>query len=386
MSGNVFLKRGVTYAPTEGNFSISPVLDDGIYQIQQDPMTGALFLVRIAEEFHFGFKLYGIDEKLVKHILDTYNKQPSKRNLGVLLNGAKGTGKTVTAKILANRLGLPVILCDRPYTGLANFLAGIAHDCVFFFDEFEKNFRLKCDDNEDCAGEDLLSIMDGVYNTDHCHVFLLTTNKLKVNDNLLSRPSRIRYLKSFGEVIDRKILEEFVDDNLLYKEFKEEIMEFIDSLTMSTIDIVKSIVEEVNIHKCPISEFKQFFNVKEATYHYHCRSWLFHKEDTDSIKTKEEFIKVSTAPYGSTKVDWRPSYDTISLKKNIKHLKVGDFISPKHKIEEIDLAKNYLLCKDTKNSGYWKHYYIENIDAAPSLYADSVDYAYSNDRYDDFWD
>ena len=386
MSGNVFLKRGVTYAPTEGNFSISPVLDDGIYQIQQDPMTGALFLVRIAEEFHFGFKLYGIDEKLVKHVLDTYNKQPSKKNLGVLLNGAKGTGKTVTAKVLANRLGLPIILCDRPYPGLANFLASIAHDCVFFFDEFEKNFRLKCDDNEDCAGEDLLSIMDGVYNSDHCHIFLLTTNKLRVNDNLLSRPSRIRYLKSFGEVIDRKILEEFVDDNLLYKEFKEEIMEFIDSLTMSTIDIVKSIVEEVNIHKCPISEFKQFFNVKEATYHYHCRSWLFHKEDTDSIKTKEEFIKVSTAPYGSTKVDWRPSYDTISLKKNIKHLKVGDFISPKHKIEEIDLAKNYLLCKDTKNSGYWKHYYIENIDAAPSLYADSVDYAYSNDRYDDFWD
>lgn len=385
MSGNVFLKRGCTYAPTEGNFSVSPVLDDGIYHIQQDPMTGALFLVRIAEEFHFGFKLYGIDEKLVKHVLDTYNKQPSKRNLGVLLNGAKGTGKTVTAKILANRLGLPVILCDRPYPGLANFLAGIAHDCVFFFDEFEKNFRLKCDDNEDCAGEDLLSIMDGVYNTDHCHVFLLTTNKLKVNDNLLSRPSRIRYLKSFGEVIDRKILEEFVDDNLLYKEFKEEIMEFVDSLTMSTIDIVKSIVEEVNIHKCPISEFKQFFNVKEATYNYYCRSWHFHEEDTDSIKTKEEFIKASTAPYGSTKVDWRPSYNTISLKKNIKHLKVGDFITPTYKIEEIDLAKNYLLCKDTKNRGYWKHYYIENIDAAPSLYADSVDYAYSNDSDDDFW-
>ena len=65
MSGNVFLKRGCTYAPTEGNFSVSPVLDDGIYQIQQDLMTGALFLVRIAEEFHFGFKLYGIDEKLI---------------------------------------------------------------------------------------------------------------------------------------------------------------------------------------------------------------------------------------------------------------------------------------------------------------------------------
>ena len=384
MSGNVFLKRGSTYSLTEGSFSVSPVLDDGIYQIHQNPMTGELFLVRIAEEFHFGFKLYGIDEKLVKHVLDTYNKQPSKRNLGVLLNGAKGTGKTVTAKILANRLGLPVILCDRPYPGLANFLAGIAHDCVFFFDEFEKNFRLKCDDNEDCAGEDLLSIMDGVYNTDHCHVFLLTTNKLKVNDNLLSRPSRIRYLKSFGEVIDRKILEEFVDDNLLYKEFRDEIMEFVDSLTMSTIDIVKSIVDEVNIHKCSVSEFKQFFNVKEATYRYHCRTWCFCKGDTEA-KTKKEFIKAATAPYGSTKVDWRPSYDTFSLKKNVKHLKIGDFITPRYKIGEIDLAKKYLLCEDTQNNGYWTHIYVENIDEAPSLYDGRADYAYSDDDGYDCW-
>ena len=53
--------------------------------------------------------------------------------------------------------------------------------------------------------------------------------------------------------------------------------------------------------------------------------------------------------------------------------------------EKIDLAKNYLLCKDANNRGQWKHYYIENIDAAPSLYADRVDYAYSNDSDDDFW-
>ena len=109
--GQVFLKRGAIYSQTEGNFQVSPMLDDGIYQIQQNPLNGELFLVRIADEFHFGFKLYGIDETLVKHVLDTYNKQPVKKNLGVLLNGAKGTGKTVTAKVMANKRGLPGILC-----------------------------------------------------------------------------------------------------------------------------------------------------------------------------------------------------------------------------------------------------------------------------------
>ena len=62
MGQQVFLKRGAVYSQTEGNFQVSPMLDDGIYQIQQNPMNGELFLVRIADEFHFGFKLYGIDE------------------------------------------------------------------------------------------------------------------------------------------------------------------------------------------------------------------------------------------------------------------------------------------------------------------------------------
>ena len=381
--GQIFLKRGAIYSQTEGNFQVSPMLDDGIYQIQQNPMNGELFLVRIADEFHFGFKLYGIDETLVKHVLDTYNKQPVKKNLGVLLNGAKGTGKTVTAKVMANKLGLPVILCENPYPGLSRFLAGIDHDCIFFFDEFEKNFRMTCGDGEDCAGEDLLSIMDGVYNADHCHIFLLTTNKLRVNDNLISRPSRIRYLKSFGDVIDRKILEEFVDDNLIYKEFKTEIMDFVDSLSMATIDIVKSIVEEVNIHHCSIETFKNFFNVKEATYRYYLRSWKYYKDDKDSM-SKEQFIKEAKSPYRSD-AEYRLNYESWSLNKSVKKLKVGDFVNGRYKVTEIDLKNNYVLCEDTSYRGQLCHYFVENVDETPSIYSNGVDYAYDSNGYCDEW-
>lgn len=381
--GQIFLKRGAIYSQTEGNFQVSPMLDDGIYQIQQNPMNGELFLVRIADEFHFGFKLYGIDETLVKHVLDTYNKQPVKKNLGVLLNGAKGTGKTVTAKVMANKLGLPVILCENPYPGLSRFLAGIDHDCIFFFDEFEKNFRMTCGDGEDCAGEDLLSIMDGVYNADHCHIFLLTTNKLRVNDNLISRPSRIRYLKSFGDVIDRKILEEFVDDNLIYKEFKTEIMDFVDSLSMATIDIVKSIVEEVNIHHCGVETFKNFFNVKEATYRYYLRSWKYYKDDKDSM-SKEQFLKDAKSPYRSD-AEYRLNYESWSLNKSVKKLKVGDFVNGHYKVTEIDLKNNYVLCEDTSYRGQLCHYFVENVDETPSIYSNGVDYAYDSNGYYDEW-
>lgn len=377
---------------TEGNFNVSPVLDEGIYQTCQNPVTGEIFLEKIGTKFEFGFKLYGIDNVLVDHVLNTYNKQENKHNLGVLLNGAKGTGKTVTAKYLANKLGLPVIVCDKPYNGLANFLASINHDCVFFFDEFEKNFRLKCDDGEDCAGEDLLSIMDGVYSGNNCHVFLLTTNELKVNDNLISRPSRIRYLKSFGDVIDRKILEEYVDDNLTRKEYREEIMDFVDTLTMVTIDIVKSIVDEINLHNCHIDEFKSFFNVKESTFTYYIRSWYVDIYDgvaSDGID-KEAFLKGCHRGYsyssskskalsdGESQIDedWRPAYDTIYTNKSAKLFKKGERLMKGSRwiIDDIDLDKDYMLLSDAERRNRYRHIYIENIDTKPSIYDEARRY------------
>lgn len=364
----VFLKRGNFYSQTDGNFEVMPTLDNGIYQLRANPMTGEFYLERIAEEFGFGFKLYGIDETLVSHVIDTYNKQEHKHNIGVLLNGAKGTGKTVTAKVLCNKLGLPVIIIDGPANGLPNYLSSINHDCVFLFDEFEKNFRLK-EDDEECAGESLLSIMDGVYNTNNCHIFILTTNELRVNDNLLSRPSRIRYLKSFGDVIDRKILEEYVEDNLKYKEYKDEIMDFIDSLTIATIDIVKSVVDEVNIHKCSVNEFKHFFNVKEATFRYITRTYDIDKGSNrgkDKI-TDEVFLEHAKASY-TKELDWRPDYYTVVLNKSIKKFKVGDYLSQRNVITKIDLGKGLVVCGDTLYRNRVRYYYFEDIDAKPSIY------------------
>ena len=399
---NVFLRRGAHYQLTAGNFDVMSTLDDGIYKILQHPITGELSLVRIADGFEFGFKLYGLDSQFVNHVISTYNKQEIKKNIGVLLNGPKGTGKTVTAKQIANQLGLPIIICDVPYDNLTSFLCGINHDCIFFFDEFEKNFGLRDEDNY--AGETLLSLMDGVYSgNDYSHIFLFTTNELDINQNMLSRPSRVRYIKTFNGILPSNVIEEIVDDSLKYPEFKEEIIEFIDRLDLATIDIVKSVIEEVNMHKCHVAKFSSFFNVQESCYKYYIYKWGFsakNRNDSNFI-TKNDFLdrcenyfdyneqnyrgqevaerylkRYADEPCGDDKTEeptkkfiQLPKWSNITLSKSIYKYKVGDVINGSWRIEEIDTEKKYVLCLDI-NSGLTEtkvHLYFTDMDAKPSL-------------------
>ena len=110
--------------------------------------------------------------------------------------------------------------------------------------------------------------MDGVYNIGYRKIFLLTTNQMTVNENLVGRPSRIRYVKKFGN-LDLKTVKEYLDDNLKVKEAYQDLINYIDTLSTSTIDILKSIVNEVNIHGIDgLTKAKEFFNVSTLEYRY----------------------------------------------------------------------------------------------------------------------
>jgi len=232
-------------------------LENFVYVVSYDERNGGFSLEKSFENFSFDYKIYGIESDVINRITRTYFSKVT-RNLGVLFNGTKGTGKTVSAKLVCNRLKQPVIVVNAPYPNLEIFLNSIPQDITIFIDEYEKIYQ---------KSNEMLTIMDGVMNADYRRFFILTTNQLNVESNLLQRPSRIRYLKEFTH-LGPKIVEEIVDDLLINKELKKECIQFIASLELITVDIVKSVIQEINIHNESPKMFEDVFNVQKNTGKY----------------------------------------------------------------------------------------------------------------------
>jgi len=222
-----------------------------IYALERNPMTGQLYLTKMEDKFSLPSKIYGVERSFIDRVKKTYSNTDG--NLGVLMSGVKGTGKSITAKQICNELGLPVVVIKERFTSTPDFINALQDNAVVFFDEYEKMY--------DGSDHSILTVMDGVLTTEYRKVFLLTTNSTYVNENMLQRPGRIRYHKKFEDMNAAAIVE-VVDDLLVKKERREEIISFISNLEMITIDIVTSVVIEVNIHDESPSIFKDVFNVE----------------------------------------------------------------------------------------------------------------------------
>ena len=245
------------------------------------------------ENFTFNFKIYDLDcEDVMARVIQTWSSElfaKSNKNLGVIFNGLKGTGKTIAAKLLSNRIGLPVIVISKPLDGMLEFIQSLCFESVILIDEAEKTF------NEE--REVLLKMIDGVYNNRR-KLYILTTNRLSVDENLLGRPGRIRYIKEFGN-LSSKAINDVIDDNLEDVSLKEDILKLVDTLEISTIDILKSIIDECNIMgEVPADPM---LNIPKAKYKMRIISF----DDLDSSVHQEvkDFIKSQVGFYENVE-DW----------------------------------------------------------------------------------
>lgn len=248
------------------SIKISKELSNKNYYLRFSRLSCECFLEN-ARDFSIPEKLYDIEKEFRSIILKSFNNNNS--NTGVLLEGYKGQGKSMTSKLLCLETKLPVIIIDTKIPksiNFASFLNSIDQKLVIFIDEFEKLFPTAgYGDKDDHNQDSFLSLMDGSLTSVYKKLFILTTNS-NIQDTFINRPSRIKFRKIYDH-LDKNLYNMIIDDLLINKDYKKDLLDNLD-LTDATIDLLISIINEINIIEKPYSYFKSFFNHSPRNFKY----------------------------------------------------------------------------------------------------------------------
>lgn len=227
-------------------------LPKGNYLLKFDPRDG--FFLEKKDAFILPKKIYG-DQSIIKRWLTSW-KTNSSKNLGILLAGVKGSGKTITAQKFCMDSELPVIIINEVFQG-SDFIDFITSpklgECIIFLDEFEKMYAKQEHQQE------LLSIMDGNYSTRL--IFLLTVNEDRLNDYLVNRLNRIKYCKTYYD-LDVDTINSVIDDILVNKDHAESIHTFFEKVNLRTFDLLVNLIKEMNLFNEDALECGSHLNLK----------------------------------------------------------------------------------------------------------------------------
>ncbi len=245
---NIYFFRNAT--------EILKTLPVGVYDFESGMM--GPFLVKV-NDFVFPKKIYNNDTKFINHLLKTWKE--SSDSIGCLLTGGKGLGKSFTANYICKKLGIPVIKITKSISrdaGLISFLNDIHQPHIVYIDEFEKIFP-KAVEEGDLGQEMFLSYLDGSNSSGIKRLFIITSND-DISSFFMNRPTRLRYVKEYTG-LSQEVIKEIVDDRLKENKFLEDLIQNVDADCVN-IDVLIKIIDEVNLHSTPYTEFKDFFNFK----------------------------------------------------------------------------------------------------------------------------
>lgn len=250
-----FLKNGTSWrVSSKEAMNLHDTLPAGNYTVAVD-MMGNFYLEQI-DSFEIPSKMYGNTLRHTDRIINSFWDRP--QQTGVLLNGEKGSGKTLLAKNISAELakqGIPTIVINRDWTGDGFFklLQDIDQPCVVLFDEFEKVY-----DRE--KQEEILTLLDGVFGSKK--LYILTVNdKWRVDSHMRNRPGRIFYLLDF-KGLDQVFIREYCEDNLNAKQHIDQICSLTSLFGEFNFDMLKALVEEMNRYNETPSEALEMLNAK----------------------------------------------------------------------------------------------------------------------------
>ena len=201
------------------------------------------------------------DSKFIKKVLAHYNKAKS-GTTGVMLTGLKGSGKTVMAKNMALKSGLPIVILSKkfPPRELTNLMVKLKDEKVcIVIDEIDKLNDRQYDSDY------LLQVFDGISTCGNNLIITTCNNTDDVNEYLLDRCSRIRYYREFGKM-SPSMIQKILEERLTNKKIVKKVCDFIvKKFDVSSFDNVAAFAEEINNN--PTDTLEELFadmNISEA--------------------------------------------------------------------------------------------------------------------------
>ena len=194
---------GSTFKIYEDDLKTFDQLPAGTYKVDFHPMSG-FSLERTTDFEAIEDQIYGEHEAKIQKVLNSYAQ--FERSLGVILSGNKGMGKSLFGQLLSEsvikKFNMPIIIVNKPFVGIADFIDSIDQECLVFFDEFEKVFDERKEHTE--SQDSLLGLFDGT--SQKKRMYVITVNNLnRVNEFMLSRPGRFHYHLRFDYPNSREI-------------------------------------------------------------------------------------------------------------------------------------------------------------------------------------
>lgn len=219
-------------------------LPAGTYKVNFHMMSG--FSLQRTDNFEtIESKIYGNHREKIEKVLTSYGK--FERSMGIILSGEKGMGKSLFTQLLAEeaiKAGLPVIIVNKAYKGIADFIDKFKDEVLVLFDEFEKIFTIDNGERGETQN-DLLGLFDGT--SQKKRLYAITVNKLhQVSEFMMNRTGRFHYHIRFDYPTPSEI-EIYLKDKLeaqYYGEIKH-VVSFSEKVKLN-YDSLRAIAFELN--------------------------------------------------------------------------------------------------------------------------------------------